>query len=483
MKKIKFRNNLILNLFLCFLSSILLFFSYPPFKFWYFSFFAFIPVFLVCRNNSFFNFIYGILTGFIFFSLSLSWLKNVAGPIYLLLSLYLSIYFGIFLYLIFSFDIKKIIFLGGSIYFFIEVIISNFLTGFPWLLLGLSQYKNLYILKISKFAGIYGISFLIITFNLFLFTLLKKNFSIQNLFFIFFLFFLFLICRIPEKKIYKTSLNFLLIQPNMITSKISSEENKEIIKILLNKNLKGKKVDIVVLPEGVFQDNLFENRDLMENLKDFSIQNRCSILLGTFTGKKPFFYNSAVFINGKKFDIYNKIKLVPYGEFILGERFEFIKKTFLKIAGYQPHLKKGNKYKVFEYKNVKFSSLICYENIFSEYLSYFLENGADFFIVITNDSWFGNSIGPYQHFYHNILRAVEYGRYFLQAGLTGITGVISPEGKIEKIIDKNGKNLFINGYLYFSLPIFYYETFYSKYGLYPFLIFCLFLTGIIICKN
>ncbi|MCM8805016.1 MAG: apolipoprotein N-acyltransferase, partial [Candidatus Omnitrophica bacterium] len=362
-------------------------------------------------------------------------------------------------------------------------IISNFLTGFPWLLLGLSQYSNPYILKIAKFIGIYGVSFLIIAFNLFLFTLIKKNFSLQNLFFILFLIFLFLIYKLPERKIYKGSLSILLIQPNIITSQITKEENEKFLISLLNQNLKGKKVDMVILPEGIFQDNLFEKKDLIEKLKKISIQNKCSILFGSFTGFNNNIYNSGVLIKGNKLDVYNKIKLVPYGEFILGERFKFIKNIFLKIAGYQPYLKKGNDFKVFECKNIKFSILICYENVFSQFLDNFLKNGADFFIVITNDSWFGKSIGPYQHFYHNVFRGIETGRYFIQIGLTGVTGIVNPNGKIERILESKGEELFIKGFLFYSLPVFYYETFYSKYGLYPFVLFCLILIGFLICKN
>ncbi|MCM8832521.1 MAG: apolipoprotein N-acyltransferase, partial [Candidatus Omnitrophica bacterium] len=178
-----------------------------------------------------------------------------------------------------------------------------------------------------------------------------------------------------------------------------------------------------------------------------------------------------------------KIHLVPYGEFILGERFILIRKIFYKIAGYYPELKPGNNYKTFKYKNIKFSTLICYENIFTDMSYNFLKNKTDFFIVITNDSWFGNSFGPYQHFYHNIFRAIETGRYFLQTGLTGITGIISPEGKIEKILEKENKQLFFEGNLNFSLPVEIYETFYSKYGIYPFFLFCLILTGLLICRN
>ncbi len=483
MKKIKLKNNFLLNLVASVLTSILLFFSFPPFGLWYFAFFSFIPLFLICRKKHFLNFFYGLLSGFIFYSLSLSWLKNVSGFIYLLLALYLSIYWAIFIFLIFSFDDRKIIFLGSCIWVFLEILMTNLLTGFPWLLLGLSQYRNYYILKIAKFSGILGISFILVGFNLFIYTFLKRTFSFQQIFFLLVTASFLFLTKIPEKKIFKGNLNIMLFQPNFLPSEIAIEENKKVIFSILKKSLDIKNVDILIFPEGTFQGNIFEDMDLLEKLKNISEENKCGILIGCFTGKEENLYNSGVFIEGDKIEIYNKIRLVPYGEFILGEKFKFIKKIFLKIAGYTPNLKKGKEFKVFKYKNIKFATLICYENIFPEMVEKFTKEGIDFFIVITNDSWFKNSLGPYQHFYHNVFRSIETGRYFLQAGLTGITGIINPDGKIEKIFEKNGEKLFASGILFSSLSIFVYETLYSKYGIYPFFLFCLILTGILICRK
>ncbi|MCM8818545.1 MAG: apolipoprotein N-acyltransferase [Candidatus Omnitrophica bacterium] len=470
------------------LTSILLFLSFPPFNWWYFAFFAFVPLFLVISNKkSYIRVIYGLISGFIFYAFSLYWIKNVAGFIYLLIPLYLCFYWGIFVFLVFSFDDKKIIFLGSCIWFFIEILIANLLTGFPWLALGLSQYKNIKLLKIAKFTGIYGISFLVIGTNFFLYTLFKRKFLYQKIFFLLFLIFLFLLTEFPEKMSFKGKLRILIYQPNFVPSEITLEENKKKIIYFFEKNLneenKKEDIDIVILPEGAFQENLFENIDLLNKLKEISQKNKCGIVIGCFTRKNGNFYNSSIFINGNRLELYNKIHLVPYGEFILGERFKFIKDIFLKVAGYYPNLKKGDEYKIFEYKGIKFSTLICYENIFSELVINFLEKGSDFFIVITNDSWFGKSTGPYQHFSHNIFRAIETGRYFLQAGLTGITGIVNPEGKIEKFFEKNGEKLFVEGFLLYELPVFIYNTFYSKYGVYPFFIFCLILTGFIVCRK
>jgi len=482
-RKIRLKNNFFLNSGICILSSILMFFSFPPFKFWYFSFFCLIPLFLICGKNNFLNFIYGLISGFIFYSLSLYWLKNVSGFIYLLLALYLSIYWAIFTFLIFLFKKEKIIFLGASIWFFLELIMANLLTGFPWLVFGLTQYKNLYISQVAKFTGIFGISFILVASNLFIYSIIKREFLSQQLFFIFFIIFCFLITKLPQKKEIKGRLKISLVQPNFAIYENTLEECKEKIIFYIEKKVRHDKPNIIIFPEGSFQGDIFEEKGFINKLKDLSRKNNFGILIGTFTKKDDYFYNSSVFINSERIEVYNKIHLVPYGEFILGEKFNFVKNIFLKIAGYYPKLKRGNEFKVFTFREIKFSTPICYENIFPEISENFLKNGSDFFIVITNDSWFGNSSGPYQHFYHNVFRAIETGRYFLQAGLTGMTGIIGPEGKIEKILEKNNNYLFFEDVLTWSLPVVIYETFYSKYGIYPFLLFCLILTGLLICRN
>ncbi|MCS7179834.1 MAG: apolipoprotein N-acyltransferase, partial [bacterium] len=388
-----------------------------------------------------------------------------------------------FTFLTFSFETKQIIFLGSCLWFFLEIIMSKLLTGFPWLIVGLSQYSNNYIAKLSRFIGIFGISFIVIATNLFFYTVVKKNFSKQQIWFIFFVFFLIILDKFPPIKETKDYIKVMLVQPNFNIEKMSLDENKKEMTSLLKEKLKKEKVDIIILPEGTYQGNIFEDIDLIEELKKISLNKKIGIILGTFTGQGEEIYNSSLFINQGKIKIYRKIQLVPYGEFILGERFKFIRNTFLRIAGYKPNLKKGEKFEVFQYKNIKFSTPICYENIFPEIISNFVKNGSDLFIVITNDSWFGNSLGPYQHFYHNIFRAIESGRYFIQVALTGITGIIDPEGKPIKILEKEDRCLFFEDVLIYSFQVYTYQTFFSKFGVYPFFLFCLIVIGIVICRN
>ena len=133
---------------------------------------------------------------------------------------------------------------------------------------------------------------------------------------------------------------------------------------------------------------------------------------------------------------YKKINLVPFGEFL---PFEKLLKGFgLKTItnDYQSY-SKGKERNIINlnYNNlsVKILPLICYEIIYSGKL--FKTSDFDLIINISEDGWFGKSIGPKQHFTHSILRAIESGKYVVRSSNNGIAAVINPLGEIEQSIN------------------------------------------------
>ncbi len=121
----------------------------------------------------------------------------------------------------------------------------------------------------------------------------------------------------------------------------------------------------------------------------------------------------------------------------------------------------GNQRNVLQIKTNEFSvrvlPLICYEIIYSGKL--FKKNDFDFIFNISEDGWFGNSIGPYQHFAHNIFRAIESGKYILRSTNNGITAIINPIGVVEKKLNLNE-----TGYIDFTESRVINPTLFSKYG-------------------
>ena len=132
---------------------------------------------------------------------------------------------------------------------------------------------------------------------------------------------------------------------------------------------------------------------------------------------------------------YNKNKLVPFGEFLPQEK--ILKNIGLKTLTNNYHsYSKGNQRKIIEINQKNFSlkvlPLICYEIIYSGRI--FNNSNFDFIINISEDGWFGQSIGPKQHFVHSVYRAIESGKYVLRSANNGISAIINPLGVIEKKI-------------------------------------------------
>jgi apolipoprotein N-acyltransferase len=145
--------------------------------------------------------------------------------------------------------------------------------------------------------------------------------------------------------------------------------------------------------------------------------------------------------------VYNKLHLVPFGEFLPGRRqFPWLVKI-LPIEDFTP----GRQYKMFSLLNkngeaLEVGVLICFEDIFSDLASTFVRRGADVLVNITNDAWFGDTSSPYQHLASSIFRAVENRVYVARAANTGISCIIDDAGRIREIVaDAAGKKTFVTG--------------------------------------
>ena len=193
------------------------------------------------------------------------------------------------------------------------------------------------------------------------------------------------------------------------------------------------------------------------------------------------FYNSfSVFdYNLNLIKDYNKNKLVPFGEFLPFE--SFLNKIGLKvITNNFGSFTKGYEREIIQIKDefgqFKFLPLICYEIIYSG--SLFEDQKFDYIFNISEDGWFGKSIGPKQHFTHSIFRAIETGKYVIRSANNGVAAIINPLGEIEQKI--NYEN---NGYIDFDKSKEVSETIFSTYGNKIFVIFILLYIFIIFSFN
>ncbi len=345
----------------------------------------------------------------------------------------------------------------------LEFVRSKLITGFPWGGPGVFVERPIEILQTASILGAVGCTFPVVLSNLLLEGWIRKKSPKYVV----------LGCLIPalmfswgylriksigNTKTHKT-LKIALCQPNIDQGvKWNRSYFKNTLGLLDRLVEKSKGSDFVVLPETSIPGFVSGKTYLGAFLEGLS--KRTGTFLGAgalYRDKKGKIFNSFFLVSPKKGMVgrYDKIHLVPFGEFMpLSSKLQFLKK--LGVSG---NFSPGKEQKLFLVKGYKFGVLICFESIFPEISRKYVENGADFILNITNDGWFGNSPGPYQHFAFSRFRAVEEGVYFVRCANTGISGFISPSGEVIKDLGI-GKR----GTLTMDIPNVKLNTFYRRWG-------------------
>ena len=226
----------------------------------------------------------------------------------------------------------------------------------------------------------------------------------------------------------------------------SNVDGEEVLLKLIDLSNPIKNEDtIFIWPEGVIPNiNLSSLKNQYDYLLKKSFSEKHTIIFGVnndeIKNETQKFYNSFSVIDNNaniKYKYY-KNKLVPFGEFLPLENI-FSKIGLKTITNNYQSYSSGTERKIYKYdNNIKILPLICFEIIYSGSLSN--KNDYNFIVNISEDGWFGNSIGPHQHFAHSIFRSVEYGKYTLRSANNGISAIIDPVGSIvDKLnINKEG---------------------------------------------
>ncbi len=228
---------------------------------------------------------------------------------------------------------------------------------------------------------------------------------------------------------------------------------------------------LILIPPSINQLELKEFDYLFD--KKFNKNHLLGIGINSFENKnnENIFYNSFSFYDHKinLINNYDKVNLVPFGEFLPMEK--ILKNFGLKsLTNNYQSFSSGNSREVLSISEVNFNlrilPLICYEIIYSGNI--FKNTNFDFIINISEDGWFGDSIGPHQHFTHSIFRAIESGKYLLRSANNGISAILNPTGDIENKIELGQA-----GYIDFKDKKVFKETVFSKYGNKMFLVIIL----------
>lgn len=353
----------------------------------------------------------------------------------LALSLYLGIYWGIFCFIgkIFleRFNAALSILFCAALWVALEYLRTHLFTGFPWGVLGYSQWEVPYLIQISEWTGVYGVSFLVILFNLNLLFVLKKKFVLISwgLFFLLIGTNFFLYPKESEKtKVMKT---ITILQGNIDQYKKWSDVYvQEILSTygaLVKENSIGS--DLILWPEATLP-GWFPNEPFLEGwIQNIIKKTKTPHLVGAVTEINKNAYNSAFLFSpeGAVLDRYDKLHLIPFGEFV---PFEPIFKKVAPLISVLGNFSRGKENRNLEISDLKIGVTICYEAIFPNLVRKQVKEGANLLVNISNDGWYLDTAAPLQHFSMNVFRAVENRRYLVRAANTGISGVILTSGKI-----------------------------------------------------
>ena len=485
--------------------------SLPPLNYFIINFFTFSSFFIFLfrkfnqHNNKKLFFIYGWLFGFGYFLSNLYWIsisltfdQNFEFLIPLtiiLIPAFLALFYGLVSFFFLLFKPKKIIssfLIFSSIFGVLEFIRGSILTGFPWNLIAYSFSNQLELLSITSFIGTYGFNLFCI--SLFtspaIFILRDTNKDIGIIiFFLTAVLIFYIYGNFYKEKFNKTLEKNFDYKIRVIGSNISLDrfyqnlDTTSVIKDLIklsNPNEKDK--TIFIWPEGIIPNASQEEFTQFSSLFDKRFNKNHLLIVGTnnfseINGVKKYYNSLTVYdYQLNTLNSYNKINLVPFGEFLPFEN--ILRSIGLQSLtnNYQP-FSRGDRRNIIQINHqdflLKVLPLICYEIIYSGKL--FNDSDFDLIINISEDGWFGQSIGPKQHFVHSIFRAVESGKYLIRSSNNGIAAIINPIGKIEKII-----NFGQSGYVDLKGSKSIQPTFFSKFGnkiflmlilLYIFLIF------------
>ena len=409
----------------------------------------------------------GWFFGLSFFMFSLYWIFNsflIRSGIYILLlpiclfsfSCFLALFIGFVTYLNYKFRTNLIfnIIFFSIFWTFSEILRGYLLTGFPWNLLSHTLSNFDILIQICSVVGVYGLTFFVVYFilslSIFILNFNKKReyFLFLSSIFIFVSIFFYGINRLNSSNLTTYSSDvFRVVQPNikqidkLNISKIENNYKKLMDTSFSSKMSSLNKSENLVIfwPEtAIFNFNHIYEYSVFEKLNNNLKENEY-VITGIFRNEDKDYYNSISIIdrNLSVEFIYDKIHLVPFGEYIPFS-------NFLNFFGFNfLNLKKGfENQKIVKYKDLpKFRPLICYESIFP---GKFINNENDPILLVnfTNDAWFGNTIGPYQHFVNSKFRAIEEGKHLIRVANTGISSSIDPLGRVLKKLSLNSSGYF-----------------------------------------
>ena len=409
--------------------------------------------------------------------------------LFLILVAYLSLYWVCFAVLVKSLANAglSMIITAPLIWVALEYIRTYLFSGFPWALLGYTQYNSPHFIQIADLTGVYGISFMLVLTSALIFKGMRAYFVKKSIPFkegALVLLIIAIACSyglLRSVKYAKSESPFTvaIIQGN-IAQEIKwdrrfLQETLQIYASLSSKALsKEKGLDLILWPETATPFYFQQPGSLRNEVLTISKKLETPLVFGSPAFEKiegGYSYLNSAFllspdVDGESVDIlgrYATILLVPLGEYFpLKKLLFFVSKITEGIGDFSPgEGVMSLKLPASDKSSASFSlgPLICYEVIFPNLVRQFVKDGSNVLVNLTNDGWYGRTSAPYQHLSAAVFRSVENKVYLLRAANTGISAIINPLGKVESSL-----GIFERGFITGKIALNNDKTFYSLYG-------------------
>lgn len=428
---------------LAILSGILLVLSFPPFDLGWSAWFALTPLVLAVHGRPLRQaFGLGYLAGGVAFLGILSWIRVFGLLPWVLLAAYLALYPAAFTvitrWLATGRKNWRWVWLAAVAWTGLEYARSVGIFGFPWALLGLTQHRFLPILQVSRYAGVYGVSFLVALTG----TSLAAAVMVRRPAPIIFPALALALTigwgirqaqAVPVGTMVASAVQPNVPQAQKFAPALAADQMRQLRRLVAEGGRRG--AALIILPETALPTNIFGPGGALAEVGQWAHQARATVVAGSLEKGTS---NIAVGVapSGMAVSRYDKVRLVAFGE-----------------AGIVP----GTRYDPLWTPQGQVGVAICFESVFPDVSRALTRNGARLLVVMTNDGWLDGTAGPAQHAAHAVLRAVETGRWVIRAANTGLSLVIDPVGRIRATLPPRQAGVLISPTGLVDAPTFYAE--------------------------
>jgi apolipoprotein N-acyltransferase len=472
----------------------------------------------------------GYVAGLAFFWTAFSWLTTVTIPGWFLLQFYMAFYFAFWSWIaglvrprerplgqepaapgkwdrmlsaagrppssaprspwLKSTSNLAVAFLLASVWVAMEWLRSWVFSGFPWNNLGVALHANWIIIQAAEFTGAAGLSFVVAFTNVIALTTVRRlvlearlrimrphwdiNFTMLGL--VALIAFGWHAAKTPRhlKTIRVAAIQANIARAEKFDPQFQSKIFDQFTRLSAIALKTEQPLDLLMWPESSMPGPVLQDEQSYRFVMDFSASSKTDLLLGAIDEEDGRAYNAALLVSdaGRSVQIYRKVHLVPFGEYVPGRH---TVPLLARIIGDQVpgDFDAGRDYTVFRLTNpdVRVAPLICFEDTIGELTRRFVlpdhgERGANLLANVTNDGWFLHSAASHQQLANAVFRCVETRRPLIRAANTGVTCFVNELGRVTQILKDDTGNTFTEGVLTgeVNVPIDGDLTFYVRHG-------------------